>query len=143
MGGLPGYSACYAPTETHEPGSTLSTLSPCMRICDKPTPAPTPAPLIPRGAAAAVQVEGRRPAGVAGAAAGGSGSGCSSALTLPLLILVAQQRSIIINHTDSKLVKFIATMYDRCQVREGGGAGVGWGGVGWGGVGAVVGTSPQ
>ncbi|PNW74840.1 hypothetical protein CHLRE_12g507700v5 [Chlamydomonas reinhardtii] len=60
-------------------------------------------------------VEGRRPAGVAGAAAGGSGSGCSSALTLPLLILVAQQRSIIINHTDSKLVKFIATMYDRCQ----------------------------
>ncbi|KAG2445899.1 hypothetical protein HXX76_000503 [Chlamydomonas incerta] len=58
-------------------------------------------------------VEGRRPAGVAGA--GAAGAGGSSALTLPLLILVAQQRSIIINHTDSKLVKFIATMYDRCQ----------------------------
>lgn len=43
---------------------------------------------------------------------GGSGS-----LTLPLLILTAQQRSIIVNHTDSKLIKFIATMYDRCQVR--------------------------
>ncbi|KXZ51410.1 hypothetical protein GPECTOR_12g372 [Gonium pectorale] len=45
---------------------------------------------------------------------GGSGGGASS-LTLPLLVLTAQQRSIIINHTDSKLIKFIATMYDRCQ----------------------------
>ncbi|GIL45367.1 hypothetical protein Vafri_2617 [Volvox africanus] len=44
---------------------------------------------------------------------GGNGGGGS--LTLPLLILTAQQRSIIINHTDAKVIKFIATMYDRCQ----------------------------
>ncbi|KAG2492057.1 hypothetical protein HYH03_009555 [Edaphochlamys debaryana] len=42
-------------------------------------------------------------------------SGGGGSLALPLLILVAQQRSVIINHTDSKLIKFIATMYDRCQ----------------------------
>ncbi|GIL78715.1 hypothetical protein Vretimale_382 [Volvox reticuliferus] len=42
-------------------------------------------------------------------------SGVGGSLTLPLLILTAQQRSIIINHTDAKVIKFIATMYDRCQ----------------------------
>lgn len=49
----------------------------------------------------------------------------SSSLTLPLLILTAQQRSIIANLTDSKLIKFIATMYDRCQVRCTAGYGAG------------------